>query len=578
MARTPHIAYFCMEYGLHDSFPIYAGGLGVLAGDYIKAAKDLELPVAGVGLRWERGYGSQRITADGKPVTEFPSYDARFLEDTGVHVRVRIRGEEIPCNVLKTERFGHVPLYLIEPSRAKDRWITHRLYEAGTDIRIAQEMLLGIGGIRALNWLTTPFSTYHFNEGHAVFAGIEMIAERMERGMSFPAAWEDTRRKIVFTTHTPVKAGNEEHALKDLRRMDACLQLSGAEMRAIGGDPFNMTVAGLRLARGANAVSKLHGETAREMWAHVDNASPITSITNGVHMPTWQSERIAKAVDDDGALWEAHCAHKAELIAEAERRTGSPFDPNALFVGFARRATAYKRADLIFRDEERLKRLFERHPIVFVFAGKSHPDDKSGKAMVSRLVEAQKKFAGRVVFMENYELQLGRLLTRGCDVWLNNPIRPLEASGTSGMKAAANGLLNCSILDGWWPEGCEHGVNGWAISDSNAGNDEKDMVAIYESLENEVLPAWSDRDRWIRMMRASIKMATERFSARRMVKDYFEKLYSNGGIYEPGSPGPSRVEAAIEKLTLVEPGDLKKESAKPNDPTPVEVPRPPAKP
>ena len=261
--RVPCVAYFCMEYGMHESFPIYAGGLGVLAGDYIKAAHDLKLPMVAVGLLWERGYCVQRIGADGRPYEEYPAYDTGFLADTGVRVRVRVRGQEMPVRVWATDRYGTVPLYLLEPVRLEDRWITHRLYEGGTDTRIAQEQLLGIGGVRALGWLGLNVRTYHFNEGHAVFAGLERIAELMEAGLLFPDAWARVRKQTVFTTHTPVRAGNEEHTLADLRRMGARLQLSRGEIRAIGGDPFNMTVAGLRLSRAANAVSQLHGETAR---------------------------------------------------------------------------------------------------------------------------------------------------------------------------------------------------------------------------------------------------------------------------------------------------------------------------
>ena len=526
MIRTPHVAYFCMEYGLNESFPIYAGGLGVLAGDFIKAASDLRYPLVAVGLRWERGYGVQRIGPNGYPYEEFPSYDHDFLRDTGVRIRVRVRGVEVPCGVWMTDRYGHVPLYLIEPIRAADRWITHRLYESSTDVRIAQEMLLGIGGLRALNWLGIPISTYHFNEGHAVFAGIEMIAERMERGLSFQEAWAETRQRIVFTTHTPVKEGNAEHSIGDLRRMGASLQLSVTEMKAIGGDPFNMTVAGLRLARAANAVSRLHGRTSREMWSHVTGAAPIISITNGVHTPTWQSEKIRAAVDNPERLWSAHFTHKAELVAEVQGRNRVALDPEGLFIGFARRAAAYKRSDFILRDGSRLKKLLERHPVTLVFSGKAHPDDHTGKAIVARMVEAQERYPGRVVFLENYDMALARTMTRGCDVWLNNPIRPLEASGTSGMKAAMNGLLNLSILDGWWPEGCEHGRNGWAIGDLVSGDDERDLESLFQALEREVLPAWSDRPRWTEMMCASIAMATERFSAERMVHEYIEKLYS----------------------------------------------------
>uniref|UniRef100_A0A832MNN9 glycogen phosphorylase n=1 Tax=Eiseniibacteriota bacterium TaxID=2212470 RepID=A0A832MNN9_UNCEI len=525
MPRTPVVAYFCMEYGLHESFPIYSGGLGVLAGDYIKSARDLGLPMVAIGLRWDRGYGVQRIGPDGQPYEEYPSYESRFLRDTGVRVRVGVRGREVPCVVWVTEHFGHVPLYLLEPQRGEDKWITHRLYEAGTDVRIAQEMLLGIGGIRALNWLGLPVSTYHFNEGHAVFAGIEMIAARMETGMPFDLAWQDVRRHIVFTTHTPVKAGNEEHALKDLRRMGACLQLSGAEMRALGGDPFNMTVAGLRLSRLANAVAQLHGETARAMWSFVQNAAPIIAITNGVHAPTWQSDAVRRAETPE-QLWTAHAAHKAELLAEIARRTGHAMDPDALLVGFARRAAAYKRSDLVLRDEKRLAKLLASGRVNFVFSGKSHPDDRTGKGIIARLARASHDHPGKIAFLENYDMALGRLMTRGSDVWLNNPVRPLEASGTSGMKAALNGGLNLSILDGWWPEGCEHGVNGWAIGDATAGDDAKDLEALYHALENEVLPAWADRARWMRMMQAAVRMASERFTTERMIREYFDRLYA----------------------------------------------------
>lgn len=530
MQRTPHVAYFCMEFGLHESFPIYSGGLGILAGDFIKAAHDLGKPLVAVGLRWDRGYCTQTIDATGKPHDEFPRYDYSFLEDTGVRVRVRVAEDEVPCRVWHTQKFGHVPLYLLEPTLEEHRWITHRLYQSGTEVRLAQELLLGIGGMRALEWLGIPISTYHFNEGHAVFAGIEHIAMIMESGVSFEEAWRQTREKIVFTTHTPVKAGNEEHALKDLRRMGACLQLSGAEMRAIGGDPFNMTVAGLRLSRLSNAVSVLHAETSRHMWNHVQNASPIIPITNAVHRATWQAESIREAAPDPARLWQAHQALKRELIAEVARREKTTIPEDALIVAFARRAAGYKRSDLALRDPERVQWLIENTPIHLVFSGKAHPDDAPGKVVVTRLVEAQKRYPGRVVFLQNYNMELGRLLTCGADVWLNNPTRPLEASGTSGMKAAFNGVLNLSILDGWWPEGCEHGVNGWSFGEGKAGNDAADLAALYDTLRDEVLPAWSDRDRWVGMMQASIRMAETQFTAARMVNDYFEKLYAPTGV------------------------------------------------
>ncbi len=523
--RPPHVAYFCMEYGLHESFPIYSGGLGILAGDFVKAARDLKMPMVAVGLLWARGYCVQRIGADGRPYEEYPGYSADWLQDTGVRVRVRVRGVEIQCRVWLTEKFGTCPLFLIDPIKHEDRWITHRLYEAGTDTRIAQEMLLGIGGVRALTWLGYPISTYHFNEGHAVFAGIEMITEHMESGMQFPQAWDQVRQKIVFTTHTPVKAGNEEHDLKDLRRMGACLQLSGAEMRAIGGDPFNMTVAGLRLSRAANAVAQLHGETARAMWAGVSNAAPIGAITNGVHQPTWQAPEILAAGDDPEAVWQAHVKCKQALIDEIARRHEVTLDPNDFLIGFARRAASYKRSDLILRDEARLQKLLEKSNVRVVFAGKAHPDDGTGRSIVARLVQGARKHPGKVFFLENYDMSVGRLLTRGCDVWLNNPIRPLEASGTSGMKAAMNGVLNVSILDGWWPEACEDGVNGFAIGKGEPGDDARDLEALYDALEKRVLPAWNDKAKWKKMMVASIQMGTTGFSSERMMREYFEKLY-----------------------------------------------------
>jgi len=515
-----------MEYGLHESFPIYAGGLGILAGDHIKAAHDLHVPMVAVGLLWERGYCVQRIGADGRPYEEYPAYDTGFLSDTGVRVRVRVRGKEIAVRVWVTERYGHIPLYLLEPLKREDRWITHRLYEAGTDTRIAQELLLGIGGVRALGWLGLEVRTYHFNEGHAVFGGLERIAELMESGLQFPEAWLRVREQTVFTTHTPVLAGNEQHTLADLRRMGACLQLSGAEMRAIGGEPFSMTVAGLRLSRAANAVSKLHGETARAMWKDVSGACEIGAITNGVHVPTWQAPEVAEAGSDPGKLWDAHVRLKAQLLAEVRRRHGVSIEPDALIVGFARRAAGYKRSDLLLRDEARLEALLGKHRVRVLFAGKAHPDDGNGRNIVARLVLGARRHPGQVLFLENYDMALGRLLTRGCDVWLNNPVRPLEASGTSGMKAAMNGVLNVSVLDGWWDEACEDGVNGFAVGGRDSGDDVKDLNALYDTLEKRVLPAWSDRAKWTRMMVASVKMAREGFSAERMIRDYFSTLYA----------------------------------------------------
>ena len=528
----PHVAYFCMEFGLHEEFPIYAGGLGILAGDFIKSAHDLALPVVGVGLRWGRGYSRQRLGADDTPYDEFPDYAADFLEDTGARVRVRIQTREVEARVWRTERWGNAPLYLLEPVADADRWITRRLYEHGLDCRVAQEILLGVGGVRALRKLGVDVDVYHFNEGHAVFAGVEMIAERMATGTPFREAWDAVRRQIVFTTHTPIPAGNEVHPTAELRRMGACCELVDWEMDMLGGDPFNMTVAGLRLSFRANAVSALHAEVSRAMWRDVDGASPIIPITNGVHVPTWQDARIREARGSAPGLWETHRALKRDLLDAVATRTGTRLDPDVLTIGFARRAATYKRSDLIFRDRARADALLAGGHLQLVFAGKAHPDDVEGKRIVANLVAMSRRYPRSVVFVPDYDMALGRLLTRGADVWLNNPIRPLEACGTSGMKAAMNGVLNLSVLDGWWPEACRHGENGWAIGDGEGmdpDQDERDLQALYTTLENEVLPAYADRDRWLAMMQASISTIQEQFSSDRMVREYFERLYVRDG-------------------------------------------------
>jgi starch phosphorylase len=351
----------------------------------------------------------------------------------------------------------------------------------------------------------------------------------MAAGATFADAHAAVRDRIVFTTHTPVAAGNEEHPLAELRRMGACLELVDWEMRQIGGDPFSMTVAGLRLSRRANAVSALHGEVSRAMWRDVDGAAPIIAITNGVHVPTWQDPRVGEAVGRPAALREARAALKRELIDAVAARTGVALAPDVLTIGFARRAAAYKRSDLLFRDPARIEPLLRDRRLQLVYAGKAHPADQDGKQIVANLIAVARTYPHAVVFVPDYDMALGRILTRGADVWLNNPIRPLEASGTSGMKAAMNGVLNLSVLDGWWPEACVHGANGWAIGDGTEGNpdqDARDLDALYGTLEGEVLPAYADPARWMRMMQASIATATEHFSSDRMVREYFALLYA----------------------------------------------------
>jgi starch phosphorylase len=366
------------------------------------------------------------------------------------------------------------------------------------------------------------------NEGHVAFLGLERARERVRDGDGLAAALKAVAKNTVFTTHTPVPAGNEVHSLAELRRLGAGCELVASELAEIGGDPFNMTVAGLRLAHIANAVAQLHGETARAMWAHVKDAAPIIAITNGVHVATWQDARIPAAHGSDERLQTAKRALKGELLAEVRTRTGVRLDPAALTIGFARRSATYKRPDLLLRDAERFAALVRGHRVQLLFSGKAHPADHEGKAVIARLVNALKRWPESVAFLENYDMGLGRLLTRGCDVWLNTPRRPMEASGTSGMKAAMNGTLNLSVLDGWWPEGCEPGVTGWAIGDGTIGGDPdlRDLRSLYDTLEREVLPAFADPGRWVQMMRASIRMATERFSSDRMVQEYFARLYS----------------------------------------------------
>ena len=545
MQPLPRVAYFCMEYGLDPSFSIYAGGLGILAGDHMKSAGDLRVPVTGIGLLWDEGYTRQVIAAGGAVEDQYPKTSRDALRRVDARVEVTVRGKRVPLRAWRVERFVSSDLFLLEPERQEDRWITQRLYGGGAEDRVAQEIVLGVGGVRLCHALGLPIDVYHFNEGHAVFAGLELLREERYGGATLAERISRLRPHVVFTTHTPVPAGNEVHDLSLLRKMDADLGFSDQDLAAIGGDPFSMTVAGLRLSRLANGVAELHGETARAMWRGIEGASPIIAITNGVHVPTWQDARIRAAlvpdksrVQQDAELWTAHQRMKAELIAEVARATKIELAQDKLLIGFARRAAAYKRADLILGDEGALHALFERG-VQIVYSGKAHPRDLAGKALVGKLVEASRKHPKHVVFLESYDMRLGALLTRGADIWLNNPRRPLEASGTSGMKAAMNGVPNLSILDGWWPEGCEHGVTGWKIGDPDPSDDAfderdaarvdgRDRQRLYQVLEQEVLPAYADRARWTEIMRASIAMAQWRFSSDRMIEDYVTRVYVDG--------------------------------------------------
>jgi starch phosphorylase len=533
--RVPSVAYFCMEYGLDPSWQTYAGGLGILAGDYLKGAKDHQYPVIGIGIKWKQGYGDQMIGKNDYPFDAYHINQYKSLEDTTVTVKVKIRNRDVACKVWKTEQFGTVPLYLLDTDlpENEDGWITGQLYGWFSEERVAQEMVLGIGGVRALRQLGEEVSVYHFNEGHAVFAGLELIRERMAQGLDFKQAWSGVRHEIVFTTHTPVIQGNEEHTLERLMYMGVSDGLTADQLVQIGGAPFNMTVAALRMSRNANAVAALHGETANKMWSHVEERAPIISITNAIHLPTWVDEAILQAVEagNDEQLWESHRQNKLTLINFIKERNAVELDPEVLLIGFARRAVAYKRSDLIFSDEGVIEPLLKNKRLQLVFSGKSHPLDDQGKAIVARLVKFSRVYPETVVFLENYDMTIAKNMTRGADVWLNNPRRPLEASGTSGMKAAMNGVLNCSILDGWWPEVCEHGVNGWQFgngfeSDDPKVQDKHDLKALYQVLQREMIPTYyNQRPQWIKMMRQSVLSTKDNFDMKRMLDDYFQKLY-----------------------------------------------------
>ena len=528
--KLPHVAYFCMEYGLHEDFHLYSGGLGILAGDHLKSAKDLDVPLIGIGLLWKNGYTCQRIDENGKPYDCYHTYEYDFLEDTGVTVEVKIRDNIVKAKVWKTDKYDHATLYLLDTNLPNNpgQGITNQLYGGFSETRIAQEMILGIGGIRALRKLGIDVDVYHFNEGHAALAGLELIKEKMELGHSFEKSWEKTQEEIVFTTHTPVKAGNETHSLNTLMYMGANNGLSLDQMVQIGGAPFGMTVAGLKLSRNANAVAELHGKTAKKMWEHIEDGAPIIPITNGVHHGTWVDPRITENKDKKEKLWENHIELKKELLELVKDRTGVELDSETLLIGFARRAAPYKRSDFIFTDPDIIGPLLEEGKLQIVFSGQAHPLDDMGKQIVANLVKMMDKYPDSVVFLENYKIDIGKKITRGSDVWLNNPRRPQEASGTSGMKAAMNGVLNLSTLDGWWPEACDHGVNGWQFGDGYEGKDqdEHDLKALYKVLLEEVIPTYYDeRDKWIEMMQASIDTTLEKFAASRMVEEYYDKIY-----------------------------------------------------
>ncbi len=587
-ARAPlSIAYFSLEFGLSECLPIYSGGLGVLAGDHLKATSDLGLPLVAVGLLYKQGFGRQDIDAEGRQIEIYSENDGSTLpvrKVEGVEVEAPVGSRNVRIQVWRAQ-VGRVPLFLLDTDLETNpndlRTITDRLYVPEPDRRLRQEIVLGIGGIRALRALGMDAMVFHLNEGHSFLCAMERIRElRASRQMTLEEAWLVARAGIVFTTHTPIAAGSDyfEPGLvwDQLSPYLGQVGISFDRFMDLGrqrpGDPRERlctTYAALRLADQSVGVSRLHGAVSRRLWKDAwrglpESQVPIGSVTNGVHVPTWMAPEIAELLnqyvgpdwwDLDGSdgrwhavfeiptadLWAIHVDLKRRLLEFAKERADylEELDSNALTIGFGRRFAPYKRANLILQDRPRLTRLLRttKKPVQILFAGKSHPADQPGKDIVARIVSLARD-EPRIVFLKDYDIDLARHLVHGADVWLNNPRRFLEASGTSGMKAGANGVLNVSILDGWWDEAYRPEY-GWAIPsgatrDRQNIDDQAEAEGLFRVLEREVVPAFYDRDeagipqRWVEMMKASIRNIATDFSARRMVIDYFNTTYAPG--------------------------------------------------
>jgi glycogen phosphorylase len=595
--ERPLVAYFCAEYGLTESLKIYSGGLGVLAGDHLKSASDLGVPLVAVGLLYREGYFNQAVDPAGRqreayPRTTFEDLPVRGAEDGAgrpVRVAVAFPGRAVHLRVWRVD-VGRVPLFLLDAdlpeNGEEDRHLTARLYGGDQETRISQELLLGIGGYRALQALGVAPRSFHMNEGHSAFLGLELVREVMAaEGVDLDDAVQRVRPRIVFTTHTPVPAGHDRFPPALVRtylgdtahamgvHMDDLLDLGRVHPNR-PDELFTMTVLALRLAEQVNGVSRLHGQVTREMWhelwpdREIEDV-PIAHITNGVHLATWvhpdvaatfgtELDRLGVTGDapapDSRRLWQVRNHLRHRLIDFVRHRVGARLDPDALTIAFARRFATYKRATLLLADLDRLERLLGREdrPVQVLFSGKAHPQDEGGKALIRRIVEVShlEPFHDRIVFLPGYGLGLAHRLVQGADVWLNNPRRPMEASGTSGMKAAANGVLNVSILDGWWEEAWQatEAPVGWAVTpvDREAmaypeERDAADQEALFRVLEEEVVPAFFDRDAggvpvgWTERMAASIRELAPTFSTHRMVRDY-TKRYRRAAQPEPASP------------------------------------------
>lgn len=605
------IAYFCAEFGFHESLPIYSGGLGILAGDHCKTASDMNLPFVGVGLLYRQGYFLQSIDADGNQHALYNDADFDDLpvipvigpDDAELKITVRLPGREVRVKVWQA-RVGHVKLFLLdtdlEENSPHDRDITHQLYGGDRTTRIEQEIVLGMGGVRALAALGLSPTVWHINEGHAAFLILERMRDLIQSGLDFDAALEVVASNTVFTTHTPVPAGHDHFADEMIRRyFEECCRDMGCDIGSllalgrIDDTPeFNMTALAVRGSRFQNGVSRIHGsvsaEICRNLWPQIEpGENPMDYVTNGVHVPTFLSDHWYDTFDrvlgpawrqrlsdreiwsqvheiPDHTFWSIRQSIKAEMLylvrhriteqytrnqysqAHIDRllRFADPENPNVLTIGFARRFATYKRALLLFRDLDLLRRLIcnPERPVLFIFAGKAHPADQPGQALLKRVHEVSQmpEFEGHILLVEGYDLRLARRLVAGVDVWLNNPIYPLEASGTSGMKAAMNGVINLSVLDGWWGEGFhqdESGANGWAIKPASrsldeARRDQEEGRSLYEILQDKVIPLYYARGplgyspEWVAMAKRSIATITPRFNSQRMVGEYVEKFYA----------------------------------------------------
>ena len=599
------VAYFSMEFGLHETLPIYSGGLGVLSGDHLKESSDLGLPLIAVGFMYGQGYFTQHISEDGWQEAINNPLNVDHLpvslvtkNNKPLTVQIEFPDRNLTAQIWEV-RVGRVPLYLldsnVENNTEYDRLLTARLYWSDLDRRVMQEVLLGVGGVRALRALGYSPAVWHMNEGHASFLTLERARELVASGSTFADAVKNTLRQNVFTTHTPVPAGNDEFPLWLLDRFLAKLWpelgLTREEFVDIAkhhqphGETFSMPILALRLSGGSNGVSELHGQVSRRMWKFLwpdceEKDVPIQHVTNGVHTRNWMARRLNILFEkhlggdwydhlDEPAFWakldnlpdlelwsvRLHLKRKLAFYMRERVRdrwahggfhpvqvvsSGVLINPYALTIGFARRFATYKRANLIFSDLERLLDIINHPnmPVQIIFAGKAHPADEPGKELIQKVYRTIKKAetGGRLVFLEDYDMNLARYLVQGVDVWMNTPRRPLEASGTSGMKAALNGVLNFSVLDGWWRE-AYNGRNGWAIGEdreyeSNDIQDTADAQSLYHTLEHEIIPLYYDRDpkeishEWIVRMKDTMKTIIPQFSTRRMVKEYVEKYYA----------------------------------------------------